>query len=93
MFGATTTRPESPVFKHFKNSWQNIDMLKPFKVLQLPLKKGSLVRDDNKQCVTNTLALLGANSHTTSVHYKLGATHRARWMGGDCLLSKDVLMV
>ena len=45
------------------------------------LKKGSLVRDDYKQCVTNTLALLGASSHTTTVHYKPGATHHARWMG------------
>ena len=29
----------------------------------------------------NTLALPGADSHTTSVHYQPGATHHARWIG------------
>ena len=32
-------------------------------------------------CVTNTPALLGAESHTTIVRYKPGVSHHARWMG------------
>ena len=45
------------------------------------LRKGYFVRDDYKECVTNTLALLGASSQATTVHYKPGATHHARWVG------------
>ena len=99
LFGASTTGPENPLFKDFKNSWQHIDKSKPFKVLYIPnafkeravsvivelksmlLRKGYLVRDDYKQCVTNTLAFLGATSHTPTVQYKPGVTHHARWMG------------
>ena len=40
-----------------------------------------MVRDDYIQCITNTLALRGAYSQTTSVHYKPGATHHAEWIG------------
>lgn len=42
-------------------------------------RKDFFTRDDYKQCVTNALALLGADEDIR--HHKPGAAHHARWMG------------
>jgi len=48
---------------------------------ELMKSKSAFVRDDYKQCASNTLALLGATPQECVTHHKPGATHHARWMG------------
>ena len=55
--------------------------LRVLEELSALVDKHNFVRDDYKQCATNTLAILGRTAQSETSHHKPGATHSARWMG------------